>query len=145
MSIVTFDTCIFITHGPLSKLPKGFRLSAVVLQELTAGADDASELQFWENTGKALEKEGKLLVPSAEDWWLAGKILNSLQRRNKSPKTGKIPKLTAEETHRIIRDVLIARSAKAANALLVTNNLDDFMKIKSYCDIRVIGGTDYFA
>ena len=60
------------------------------------------------------EKKGTLLVPSGEDWWLAGKVLNSLLRGLKSKAGGKTPRLPADEKQRIIRDVLIARTAKRA-------------------------------
>jgi 16S rRNA U1498 N3-methylase RsmE len=79
MPINTFDTCIFIKYQP-SDLPKGFRLTAVVLQELTAGADDDKEVKYWNEVRRAREKDETLLVPNGEDWWMAGKVLNSLQR-----------------------------------------------------------------
>jgi hypothetical protein len=55
MPITTFDTCIFITYQP-SYLPQGFRLTAVVLQELTAGADDDKEVKYWNDVRRAREK-----------------------------------------------------------------------------------------
>ncbi len=79
MPLNTFDTCIFITYQP-SYLPKGFRLTAVVLQELTAGANDDKEVKYWNEVRRAREKDETLLVPNGEDWWIAGKVLNSLQR-----------------------------------------------------------------
>jgi predicted nucleic acid-binding protein len=140
---VTFDTCIFITFKPLD-VPKGFRLTAVVLQELTAGADDHAEVKAWNHVRLLAEKDKTLLVPTAEDWWTAGKILNFLQRRMKSPKSGKIPPLPKEQVHRIIRDVLIAVLAKRANAILVTDNLADFALIHRFCTVRLVSGDDFF-
>ncbi len=96
MPIITFDTNIFIVYKP-AELPAGFRMSAVVLQELTTGAGDKSEVQRWHTTWKLHEKEGTLLVPTGEDWWLAGKVLNSLLRGLKSKAGGKTPKLSADE------------------------------------------------
>lgn len=52
MPIITFDTCIFITYQP-SYLPKGFRMTAVVLQELTVGANDNTEVKYWNEVRKA--------------------------------------------------------------------------------------------
>jgi hypothetical protein len=46
MPIVTFDTSVFIAYKP-ADLPAGFRMSAVAVQEMTAGAIDKSEVQFW--------------------------------------------------------------------------------------------------
>lgn len=88
MPIITFDTSIFIAYKP-TDIPAGFRMSAVVLQELTAGAVDNSEVQRWNAARIAHEKAGTLLVPNGEDWWLAGKVLNSLLRGMKSTHGGK--------------------------------------------------------
>ncbi|HEX8069366.1 MAG TPA: hypothetical protein VF546_05415 [Pyrinomonadaceae bacterium] len=125
MPVVTFDTSIFIAYRPAA-LPPGFRMSAVVIQELTAGAADASEVKRWDAAWRAHEKEGTLLVPTAEDWWLAGKVLNSLLRGLRATHGGRTPRLPPTEQQRIIRDVLIARSARAVGALLVTDNTRDF-------------------
>lgn len=57
---------------------------------------------------------------------------------------GLTPKLAAAEKQRIIRDVLIARTAKRAGALLVTDNLGDFKTIRRFCAVRVISGKNYF-
>lgn len=143
MPIVTFDTCIFITYQP-SYLPKGFRMTAVVLQELTVGANDNTEVRYWNEVRKAREKDGTLLVPNAEDWWMAGKVLNSLLRGLKSENAGKTPKLSADEIQRITRDVLIARTAKRENALLITDNIGDFDKIKKFCNVKTQSGEDFF-
>ena len=119
-------------------------MTAVVLQELTVGASDNTEVKYWNEVRKAREKDGTLLVPSGEDWWIAGKVLNSLLRGLKSENAGKTPKLSADEIQRITRDVLIARTAKRENALLVTDNIADFNKIKKFCDVKTQSGKDFF-
>jgi hypothetical protein len=144
MSIVTYDSSVFIAYQPTS-FPAGFRLSSVVLQEMTAGAGDKSELKLWEGAWRSHEKRGTLLVPDAEDWWLAGKVLYALLHGLKSQAGGFTPRLPAEEKQRLIRDVLIARTAKRAGALLVTNNLKDFERIKRFCAVRIISGAAYFS
>ena len=143
MPSTLFDSCIYISRKEIEH-SKNILLSAVVLQEMTAGANDKQELKFWEATRKSFEKQNKLLVPNAEDWWLAGKVLNSLLRGLKSDNKGKTPKLLPTEKHRIIRDVLIARTAKRENAVLVTDNLKDFELIKRFCNVRVVSGKDFF-
>lgn len=143
MPIITFDTCIFISYQP-SNLPKGFRMTAVVLLELTVGATDNTEVKYWNEVRKAREKDGTLLVPNGEDWWMTGKVLNSLLRGLKSENLGKTPKLSANEIQRITRDVLIARTAKRENALLITDNIADFNKIKKFCDVKTQSGKDFF-
>jgi predicted nucleic acid-binding protein len=139
MPIVTFDTSIFIAYKP-AELPAGFRMSAVVIQELTAGALDKSEVQYWNASRIAHKKAGTLLVPNSEDWWLAGKVLNSLLRGLKSKAKGKTPRLHPDEKARIIRDVLIARTARSVGALLVTDNIAHFEMIKQFCNVS----TEFF-
>ncbi|HEY0080909.1 MAG TPA: type II toxin-antitoxin system VapC family toxin [Pyrinomonadaceae bacterium] len=143
MSKVTFDTSIFIAYKP-AKFPAGFVLSAVVIQELTAGAVDKSDLQRLNAVRRAYEKENRLLVPTGEDWWLAGKVLNSLLRGLKSKARGLAPRMPKGEQHRIIRDVLIATTARRAGALVVTDNVRDFEKIKRFCNLRLKSGADFF-
>ena len=62
----------------------------------------------------------------------------------KSKFGGKTPKLQDSEKQRIIRDVLIARTVKRAGALLVTDNLKDFQRIRRFCRIRLVSGHEYF-
>lgn len=143
MPRVTYDTSVFIAYKP-ADFPAGFLMSAVVMQELAAGANDKSELQRLDAARRAFEKEGTLLVPTGEDWWLAGKVLNSLLRGLKSRRGGLTPKLPAAEKQRIIRDVLIARTVRRAGALLVTDNLKDFKLIARFCAVRTMTGTLYF-
>ena len=144
MAKIVYDTSSFIAYKP-AQFPAGFLMSAVVLQELTAGANDKSAVQQWEASRRAHEKAGTLLVPDAEDWWQAGRILNALLRGLKSQSGGLTPKLPSQEKHRIVRDVLIARTAQRAGATLVTDNLSDFEKIKRYCKVRLISGTRFFS
>jgi predicted nucleic acid-binding protein len=91
-----------------------------------------------------MKREGTLLVPTGEDWWIAGKVLNSLLRGLKSRAQGRTPKLHPDEISRIVRDVLIARTARNAGVLLVTNNIRHFHQIKPFCDLRIISGTEFF-
>jgi predicted nucleic acid-binding protein len=143
MARVVFDTNIFIAYKP-AELPAGFLMSAVVLQELTAGAIDKSEIQRWEASRREHEKKTTLLVPTGEDWWLAGKVLNSLLRRLRSTHGGRTPRVPKAEQQRIIRDVLIARTSQAAGATVVTDNVADFVRIKRFCNVRLITGASYF-
>jgi len=84
------------------------------------------------------------LVPNGGDWWLAGKVLNSLLRGLKKKSGGLTPKLSDSEKHRIISDVLIGVTARRAHATLVTDNLKDFAKIRYYCDVKVISADEFF-
>jgi predicted nucleic acid-binding protein len=119
MARVTFDTNIFISRRRVD-LPKSFYLSVVVLQELVAGARDDAEVKVLNAVLKEYEKLNRLIVPTAEDWWLAGKAINALQRGLKSQQGGVAPKMSTDQKHRIIHDVLIARTAKRAG---ITNDM----------------------
>lgn len=143
MAKVTYDANIFIRYKPQS-FPRSFYLSAVVLQELVAGANDASKIKELERLRQEYRKANKLLVPNEEDWWHVGLVLNALQRGRRSKRTGKIPRMSAGERQRIINDVLIARTAKRASVMVVTDNANDFQKIRNSCDVKVISGGEYF-
>ena len=120
-------------------------MSAVVLQELLAGANNASVIKELERSRHEYRKLNRLLVPSEEDWWHAGLVLNALRRGRRSKKTGKIPKISVAERYRIINDVLIARTAKRAGVIVVTDNVNDFLKIRNFCDVKIISGSKYFS
>lgn len=143
MAKVTYDTNIFIRYK--QSHPHDIYMSAVVLQELVAGADDASRIKDLERSRHAYKKLNRLLVPTEEDWWQAGLALNALQRGRRSKKTGKIPKISVAERYRIINDVLIARTAKRAGVTVVTDNVNDFLKIRNFCDVKIISGRKYFS
>ena len=144
MAKVTYDANICIRYRQ-QIFPRNLYVSAVVLQELVAGATDASAIKILEHSRHEYRKLNRLLVPTEEDWWHAGLVLNSLQRGRRSRKTGKIPKISAAERYRIINDVLIARTAKRAGVMVVTDNVNDFLKIRNFCDVKVISGSKYFS
>ena len=120
MPKVTYDTNMFIKKKP-AYFPAGFFMSAVVIQELAAGARDNSRLKELDGVRRRYEKEGRLLVPTGEDWWFAGKILNSIARALKSRSSSRITGISKAEQQRILRDVLIARTARREGVLAVTS------------------------
>lgn len=138
-----YDTSVFIAYQP-REFPASFLVSAVVIQELAAGATDKSILQELNRLRLLHEKAGTLLVPDGMDWWEAGRVLYALLHGLKSQAGGMTPRLPNEEKQRLIRDVLIARTVKRAGATLVTNNVKDFARIKRFCAIKVVSGADYF-
>lgn len=138
MPRVTYDTNVFIDYKP-TYFPSGFLMSAVVIQELAAGARDNTRLKELNYARRSYEKEGRLLVPTGEDWWLAGKVLNSLYRVVKQ----QVDTEPTREQMRIVRDVLIARTVKRSNATVITRNISDFERIKRFCGVKV-EHPDYF-
>jgi predicted nucleic acid-binding protein len=143
MPKVTYDANVFISRKP-SYFPAGFVMSAVVMQELAAGAVDDSELQQLNAARRAYEKEDRLLVPTADDWWQAGRVLNSLLRGLKAKGRGKTPRLPDSERARIISDVLIAVTARREHAVVVTDNLKDFKRIGYYCNVKTMSAAQFF-
>ena len=131
------DTNFVIRHHP-AEFPAGFLLSAVVLQELTAGARDGERVRELGEVRRQYERAGLLVVPNAEDWWFAGKVLNALYRGLRSHRRGYTPAIPKEEQQRLLRDVLIARSAKRVNATVVTYNAGDFEKIRRFCNVQLV-------
>ena len=144
MAKVTYDANICIRYKQQS-FPRSFYMSAVVLQELVAGANDASAIKILVRFRHEYRSLNRLLVPTEEDWWQAGLVLNALQRGRRSKKTGKIPRISVAERDRIINDGLIARTAKRAGGMVGTDNVNDFKKIRNFCDVTVISGSKYFS
>lgn len=129
------DTNVVIQHG-MSAL-RGV-VSAVVLQELTAGAEDTAEVRRLGTVRAEAEDDGVLLTPNGEDWWFAGKVLHALHHGLRSHRKGPTPAIPKEEQQRLLRDVLIARSARRINAGVVTYDAGDFEKIRRFCNVRVV-------
>jgi predicted nucleic acid-binding protein len=131
-----FDTNVYIRHR-LTMIPGAGLLSSVVLQELTAGARDNAEVRRLGTVRARATADRTLLTPSGEDWWFAGKVLNALYRGQASHRKGPTPAIPKEEQQRLVRDVLIARSAKRVNAAVATYNRADFEKISRFCNVRL--------
>lgn len=136
------DTNVLIRHG-LAELEEGVWLSAVVLQELTAGAREEREVRQLEGLTKTARKQGRLLVPTGDDWFYTGKVLNALLRGVRSRRDTRSHAIDKGEQQRLVRDVLIARSAKRANAPVVTYNRGDYVKIQRFCNVRLMD-PEYF-
>lgn len=143
MPQVTYDTNVFIKERP-AYFPAGFFMSAVVISELAAGARDASRLKELDAARQRYEKEGRLLVPTGEDWLFAGKILNSISRTLRAGRGRRPPNLSRVEQQRILHDVLIARTARREGVLIVTSNIKDFERIRPYCSVRVMDPNTFF-
>jgi predicted nucleic acid-binding protein len=119
-------------------------MSAVVIQELAAGALDNARLRELETIRRSYERDERLLIPNGEDWYLAGKVLNSLYRGSAVTRRGSRVRISKEDQQRIIRDVLIARSARRLNVKVITRNVRDFEMIRPYCDVSVEHPNDFF-
>jgi predicted nucleic acid-binding protein len=125
-NLVIFDTSIFIDHlrtnrhrqriGTVSGL---IRTSSVVLAELWRGATRPAERAFL----RALEKNHPILTPTERHWLESGELLGSM-RADRG--------LTPERLRDLHFDVLIALTARAHGARLITSNGSDFELIRAY-------------
>ena len=138
-----FDSNIYIKYGAGASTHKTW-LCSVVVQEMTAGAKNDDIVEEWENAYKRHQQEGRLVTPNAEDWFLVGKILNSLLRSKRSRRYPDPASINAEAQRRIVRDALIARCVKSVNGLLVTENMADFLLLRRFCNVRVVSGKNFF-
>ncbi|MDX2042775.1 MAG: type II toxin-antitoxin system VapC family toxin [Acidobacteriota bacterium] len=141
-SSVVFDTSVLISYPNIFE-PGWF--SSVVLQELLVGASGKSDLQKWEAIAKKYERENRLLTPNAEAWRMAGRILNNILNDASRAQPGRRrPKLSNEKKQSIIRDVLIAVSAKQSGAVVISDN-EDFPLISNYYEFRWVEASAFFA
>jgi predicted nucleic acid-binding protein len=142
MPSYTFDTS-FIISNKLSVYPDNFLFSDVVLLELIASAKDESTFKKHQNTRKLFIEDDKLIIPSADDWLMASKILYWLEQGKKKGNKGMSPPKKTGATQRMALDALIATSARRYKVIVVTENYDDFNAIKYYCDFKLMKGADF--
>jgi predicted nucleic acid-binding protein len=130
---IIFDTNIYIEAirlGPaadisqllLSTIPRMY-LSAVVVQELYAGALDPLGERLVAAFVSQTERTGRIVIPTYRDWKQTGRILGTINRQEPSERT-RIP--------RLVNDVLVALSAVQIGATLCTFNGEDFRLIARY-------------
>ena len=125
-SLVIFDTSIFIDHlrtdphrQRIENVSGLLRTSSVVLAELWRGADRPAERAFL----RALEKNHPILTPTERHWLESGELLGRM-RADRG--------LAPERLRNLHFNVLIALTARAHGALLITSNRSDFEMIRVY-------------
>ena len=104
-------------------------LSTITLQELWAGAHARADRAYCERLLVEAQRHGKLLNPPAAAWILAGQTLGLLARR----------RVFGSARLRAIRnDVLLAATAWAYDAAVMTHNRADFARIASVLPVRIV-------
>ncbi|MGH9800995.1 MAG: type II toxin-antitoxin system VapC family toxin, partial [Blastocatellia bacterium] len=99
------DTSVFINYPLLAWQRRPGWFSMVVLQELLAGADNKQSIGNFQAIRIGYEQQGRLLVPDADAWWQAGKILNHfLSDLSRNRKGRSRPQLDHAHKQSIIRD-----------------------------------------
>ena len=146
MPYFTYDTSVIISRKifALQEMPKDFRMSAVVLMELTASAKDESRRKSYERAFRQFQQNNLLIVPNAEDWLLASKIVFLLTQERKRDGGGKLKRLPPGASQRLALDVLIAVSARRWKAQVITENWTDFKAIQRYCNATIVKAAQFF-
>jgi predicted nucleic acid-binding protein len=146
MPYFTYDTSVIISRKifALQEMPKNFLMSAIVLMELTASARDVSRRKSYERAFRQFERSDLLIVPNAEDWLLASKIIFLLTESRRREGRGRLKRLPPGASQRLALDVLIAVSARRWRAQVVTENWADFKAIQRYCNTTIIRAAQFF-
>jgi predicted nucleic acid-binding protein len=125
-NLIIFDTSIFIDHlrtnrhqQRIAAVSGLIRMSSVVLAELWRGATRPAERAFL----RVLQKNHPILTPTERHWLESGELLGKI-RGNRG--------LAPQQLRDLHFDVLIALTARAHGARLVTSNQSDFELIRAY-------------
>jgi len=97
-------------------------LSAVVLEELYAGAGEA-ERRVVERLERDLDRARRILIPNLADWVQAGKIIARLTAKYQYEQIGR---------DRLTNDALIAMSAGRLGIAVITANVRDFGRLAEF-------------
>ena len=97
-------------------------LSAVVLEELYAGASDRVRKSL-ERMERDFDRVKRILVPTLGDWTQAGRVLARLAARYGYEKIGQ---------GRLANDALIAMSAARMGMTIITANKRDFARLAEF-------------
>ncbi len=121
-----------------------FVMSAVVLMELCASAQDNSRLKVYGRIFRDYQRDKSLIVPNEDDWLLASKVLYWVTQGRRGAGKGRLPRLAPGVSQRLALDTLIAVSARRWKAKVVTENWNDFAAIKRFCNVKVLKASEFF-
>jgi predicted nucleic acid-binding protein len=129
--MVIFDSSVFIDQfrtdcyrERMDSLDEHVRTSAVVLAELWRGAT----IQKEKATLRNLERKYPIFAPTEKNWLESGEILSKIQRDHG---------FEGRKLRDLHFDVLIALTARAHGARLITSNRADFELIREYRDFKL--------
>lgn len=98
-------------------------LASIVVEELYAGALDVGAIRLIERHVGALERAGRVVTPTFQDWKEAGKLIAQITRKEPGRK---------RKIQQMLNDVLLALSARRVGADLYTFNREDFELIRRF-------------
>jgi predicted nucleic acid-binding protein len=104
-------------------------MSAVVMEELYAGAYDRFTIRLLDKIFHAFDRTNRLIIPNKADWQETGKVIARIGRMGRLPR----PVLV-----RLTHDTLIALAARRVGAVLYTKNIKDFQKIQVHVPFRFL-------
>jgi len=138
MPSVLFDSSVYISALRLgnSALKRSapdttLWLSAVVLEELYAGARDRDR-HIVQRLEHDFQKAKRVLVPNLRDWAEAGRVLARLAAKYGYEHIGR---------GRLTNDALIALSAGRAGITVITAKERDFSRLAEFCAFRWVTKT----
>ena len=98
-------------------------LASIVVEELYAGALDVAGERLVERYVGALERAGRVIAPTFQDWKAAGKLIARVSRHQPGRKF---------QIQQTLNDILLALCARRIGADLFTFNREDFRLIRRY-------------
>jgi len=101
-------------------------VSAVVLEELYAGAD-AAGARLIEKLERDFEKARRVLIPNLSDWTQTGRILARVGAKHGFERIGR---------ERLTNDALLAASAARGGIEVITANARDFARLAEFCPLQ---------
>lgn len=131
-----FDTSVFSPFKRQIEREIAFALlPSIVLYELTATSIDESTLKKYERWRNLLNKNERLLTPTATDWWETAKAVRCLYLKKTAP---------ASKLKTLQNDALIARLTAKNRGFVVTQDVDDYEILKREMPALETVSGDYF-
>jgi predicted nucleic acid-binding protein len=112
-----FRPLVFQTH-----------VSSIVIEELYAGALDAGAMRLVERYVGALERAGRVITPTADEWKEAGRLMARVARQERGRR---------DQIQQMVNDILLALSARRIGAHLFTFNRKDFELVRRFRSFRL--------
>ncbi|NOT59915.1 MAG: hypothetical protein HOP19_06780 [Acidobacteria bacterium] len=142
---VLFDTSVYVSYKQqVLDFPDPDYYSLVVFQERITGADNGKTIKMLIDQIETQRKANRLLVPGILEWTEAGKVLfNMLRVESLSDAERRRPRLSHDKKQSIIRDALIAVSAKQQSVTVISDN-EDFPLIQRHYQFQWVSARAFF-
>ncbi len=98
-------------------------LSAVIAHELNVDAQDRGTRSLLQDFIGPMERTGRLVSPTYEDWLKASEVVTAIERSDRAWRS-KLPAL--------LNDILMALCARQVGAMVITYNRGDFRLVRHH-------------